>query len=375
MTSGMLLFWMVIELCLTQAISKTVTGFLGHSVQLPCFYSVTDRQNHVMCWGKDKCPNNKCNGEIVRTDGRRMIWSKSSKYQLQGNIGRGDVTLTIKNTNIGDSGTYCCRIEVPGWFNDIKKEIVLQLEKVPTTTTHRTTTQPLTTTTTTYLTTIQPPTTTHLTTTQPATTTQLATTQPATTTQLATTQPTTTTQLATTQPATTTQLATTPLPDITVHQATTICPTTTAATGLQITTSFISNLTTITTHQLTSVTLKSTTRTLPLKSTSNQVITPTLSPLPLTEVAPGTTETSFQQNDSEFEKVTAFGDPELLMIIVPLVGFVILLMLLAFILRGKIIRKNYSDAHKRQNNAGEINNTFSTPPRRTEEDEEGLFNL
>ncbi|XP_051834748.1 T-cell immunoglobulin and mucin domain-containing protein 4-like [Antechinus flavipes] len=356
MTSGMLLFWMVIELYLTQAISKTVTGFLGHSVQLPCFYSVTDRQNHVMCWGKDKCPNNKCNGEIVRTDGRRMTWSKSSKYQLQGNIGRGDVTLTIKNTNIGDSGTYCCRIEVPGWFNDIKKEIVLRLEKGPTPTTHRTTT-------------------THLTTTQPATTTHLTTNQPTTTTHLTTNQPTTTTQLTTTQPATTTQLATTPLPDITVHQATTTCPPTTATTALQITTSFIPNLTTIMTHQLTSVTLKSTTATLPLKSTSNQVTAPTLSPLPLTEVAPGTTETSFQQNDSEFEKVTAFGDPELLMIIVPLVGFVILLMLLAFILRGKIIRKNYSDAHKRINNAGEVNNTLSIPPGRTEEDEEGLFTL
>lgn len=37
--------------------------------------------------------------------------------------------MTIFNTKEGDSAVYCCRIEVPGWFNDIKKNIRLQLRK------------------------------------------------------------------------------------------------------------------------------------------------------------------------------------------------------------------------------------------------------
>ncbi|XP_036608531.1 T-cell immunoglobulin and mucin domain-containing protein 4-like isoform X2 [Trichosurus vulpecula] len=335
-----------------QAISTTVMGFLGHSVQLPCSYSVSNRQTYVMCWGKDACPSSKCGSGIIRTNGRQVTWSKSSKYQLRGNIGRGDVTLTIQNANVGDIGTYCCRIEVPGWFNDIKKEVFLRLERAPTTTTRRTTTTRQTTTT-------------HPTTTHPLTTTQLATTLlPA------------TTHLSTTSLPATTHLSTTSLPAITTHLATTTCPATTATTALQITTSAIPNLTTVMTHQLTTVTLKSTTVALPQKSTSNQAITSALTTLPLTEVAPVTTETtSFPKNDSEFEKVRASGDPELLIIIVPLVGFVILLALLAFILRGKIIRKNYSVTYKRSNNCGEVSSTLSTLPSRIEDDEEGLFNL
>lgn len=58
-----------------------------------------------------------------------MLWRKSFKYALQGVIGRGDVSLTIFNTNMGDEGVYCCRIEVPGWFNDVKRNIRLKLVK------------------------------------------------------------------------------------------------------------------------------------------------------------------------------------------------------------------------------------------------------
>lgn len=59
----------------------------------------------------------------------RVLSRKSARYQLQGRIWRGDVSLTIFNTNEGDSAVYCCRIEVPGWFNDVKKNIVLRLTR------------------------------------------------------------------------------------------------------------------------------------------------------------------------------------------------------------------------------------------------------
>lgn len=95
---------------------------------LPCVYPSWTLRNS-MCWGKGSCPNSKCNEELLHTDGSRVLSRKSTKYQLQGTIWRGDVSLTIFNTNEGDSTVYCCRIEVPGWFNDVKKNIRLKLVK------------------------------------------------------------------------------------------------------------------------------------------------------------------------------------------------------------------------------------------------------
>lgn len=80
-----------------------------------------------MCWGKGPCPNSKCNEELIHTSGTVVMSRNSFKYKLRGNILGGDVSLTILNTNEGDGGVYCCRIEVPGWFNDVKKNIRLQL--------------------------------------------------------------------------------------------------------------------------------------------------------------------------------------------------------------------------------------------------------
>ncbi|EQB77285.1 hypothetical protein CB1_000265008 [Camelus ferus] len=106
-----------------------VTAFLGQSVTLPCIYSSWSHHSNSMCWGKGQCPKSRCTEEFLYTDGSRVLWKKSAKYALQGSIGRGDISLTIFNTNEGDSGVYCCRVEVPGWFNDVKKNIRLQLRR------------------------------------------------------------------------------------------------------------------------------------------------------------------------------------------------------------------------------------------------------
>ncbi|KAG8128481.1 hypothetical protein E2320_015348, partial [Naja naja] len=42
------------------------------------------------------------------------------KYYLKGNVSQGDVSLTIANITEDDVGTYCCRVEYEGWFNDGK---------------------------------------------------------------------------------------------------------------------------------------------------------------------------------------------------------------------------------------------------------------
>lgn len=59
-----------------------------------------------------------CGDEIIGSDGDKVVRRKSTKYQLEGEISHGDVSLTILNTEKKDSGKYGCRIHVPGWFND-----------------------------------------------------------------------------------------------------------------------------------------------------------------------------------------------------------------------------------------------------------------
>ena len=112
-----------------EASQTVIRGFLGQSVTLPCTYSSWSPSGNSMCWGKGECPNSKCNDELLYTDGTKVVSRKSPKYRLQGIIQRGDVSLTIINTSEGDQSVYCCRIEVPGWFNDVKKNIRLDLRR------------------------------------------------------------------------------------------------------------------------------------------------------------------------------------------------------------------------------------------------------
>ncbi|CAI5651904.1 unnamed protein product [Oreochromis niloticus] len=48
-----------------------------------------------------------------------------------GNLGRGDVSLTIRQVEEQDSGVYGCRVEIPGWFNDQKRHVTLKVNAVP----------------------------------------------------------------------------------------------------------------------------------------------------------------------------------------------------------------------------------------------------
>nr|CAI9689085.1 unnamed protein product [Rangifer tarandus platyrhynchus] len=101
-----------------------VTGVAGQSVRLPCHYNgeVTS-----MCWGRGACPWLNCGTNIIWTDGYRVTYRRDGRYQLNGNIGRRDVSLTINNAALSDSGLYCCRVEKRGWFNDIKTTLELRV--------------------------------------------------------------------------------------------------------------------------------------------------------------------------------------------------------------------------------------------------------
>ncbi|XP_058852844.1 hepatitis A virus cellular receptor 1 homolog isoform X1 [Acipenser ruthenus] len=116
--------------------AQKVSGMLGQNVTVPCIYSVEGRVME-MCWGRGECPYSKCTQTIISSDGNRVNYKKSDKYGLFGNLQEGDVSLTILHPSEEDSGTYCCRMEIPGWFNDHRHNTQLIIEKAPATTTSK----------------------------------------------------------------------------------------------------------------------------------------------------------------------------------------------------------------------------------------------
>ncbi|KAI1898427.1 hypothetical protein AGOR_G00072220 [Albula goreensis] len=127
------LSWLCIYQLPSSESFKTVYGYVGQSVTLPCRYDAQYHGPLHVCWGRGNIPSHGCSNLIISTDGNKVTDRKSSRYQLLGRLNMGDVSLTIHNTVGTDAGVYGCRVEVPGWFNDEKNEILLILETAPTT--------------------------------------------------------------------------------------------------------------------------------------------------------------------------------------------------------------------------------------------------
>ncbi|NXI16989.1 TIMD4 protein, partial [Irena cyanogastra] len=117
-----------------------VGGTEGQPVTLPCSYRVTRRRDiSDMCWGRGPCPNSKCSNKILHTSGSKVTFRASQRYSLHGYVSFGDVSLTIGAARAEDAGLYCCRVEIPGLFNDIKRNIRLEVAPAPPVTTTTTT--------------------------------------------------------------------------------------------------------------------------------------------------------------------------------------------------------------------------------------------
>ncbi|NXK90888.1 HAVR1 protein, partial [Formicarius rufipectus] len=121
-----------------------VVGEVGQNITVPCLYSVRSTNDITsMCWGRGSCPNSKCSQPIIWTDGWKVTEQHGSRYLLQGNLQEGDVSLTIVNAETADSGTYCCRVEHRGWFNDQKTnlKVVIMKARISTASPHTYTSQ------------------------------------------------------------------------------------------------------------------------------------------------------------------------------------------------------------------------------------------
>ncbi|ELR51409.1 T-cell immunoglobulin and mucin domain-containing protein 4 [Bos mutus] len=382
MSKGPLILWLVIELgrlCLTPAASQTVVrAFLGQPVTLPCTYSSWSPHSNSMCWGRGQCPKSKCDDELLYTDGTKVVSSKSPKYQLRGIIQRGDVSLTIMDTNEGDQNVYCCRIEVPGWFNDVKRNIRLDLRRAPTTTPSTTTRRPTTTTTTTVATTTAMTTATAVLPTTVVTTSDLTSTPPL---QMRTTAALTTT--ASVCPLTTLSSLLEEDTILLTLEPSTEGPTLTAELEPALLPRTSQRSVEETSHRSTAL----------LTSKSTCVWFSLLLPLPLR--LRGNTEQSHTTTNPQGGSISQLlpmkgrmmgnewprGFPvshqirmtsnyDLLMIIAPSLGFVLLALLLAFFLRGKFVKANCFQKHTRLDNVGEGKDVLNGT-----EDEDGLFTL
>ncbi|KAG2455544.1 TIMD4 protein, partial [Polypterus senegalus] len=83
-----------------------------------CNYSIKYGLRPV-CWGK-ACGTMWCHDEVIQTDGQRVTSKRSSRYTLKGDMLGGDVSLTIQQVKPTDAGSYCCRVDIEGYFNDLK---------------------------------------------------------------------------------------------------------------------------------------------------------------------------------------------------------------------------------------------------------------
>ena len=106
----------------------SVRGVVGRDVTLTCQYDSVYYGTLAVCWGKGQIPNSGCGDELIRSDGAVVTSRASERYVLRGDLRAGDVSLTIRQLEEADAGTYGCRVDIPGWFNDHKHHATLTVE-------------------------------------------------------------------------------------------------------------------------------------------------------------------------------------------------------------------------------------------------------
>uniref|UniRef100_A0A674BRG4 Ig-like domain-containing protein n=1 Tax=Salmo trutta TaxID=8032 RepID=A0A674BRG4_SALTR len=106
----------------------TIQGYVGDVVTLTCKYDARHYGTLSVCWGRGHIPNSGCGNEVLRTEGVKVTHRASVRYNLQGDLRAGDVSLTITQAQVKDSGLYGCRVDIPGWFNDQKHHLALVIK-------------------------------------------------------------------------------------------------------------------------------------------------------------------------------------------------------------------------------------------------------
>ncbi|XP_044060958.1 Down syndrome cell adhesion molecule homolog isoform X2 [Siniperca chuatsi] len=110
--------------------AESIIATVGEDVTLTCNYDAKYYGRLSACWGRGAIPNSGCANEVIKSDGKSVISRLSERYLFMGNLGGGDVSLTIRQVEESDSGMYGCRVAIPGWFNDQKHQLTLTVVAV-----------------------------------------------------------------------------------------------------------------------------------------------------------------------------------------------------------------------------------------------------
>lgn len=105
--------------------ADSIITTVGTDVTLNCNYDIEYYGTLPACWGRGAIPSRGCANEVIKSDGTSITSRLSERYLLQGDLEKGNVSLTIRRVEEADSGMYGCRVEIPGWFNDHKHQIIL----------------------------------------------------------------------------------------------------------------------------------------------------------------------------------------------------------------------------------------------------------
>ncbi|KAM3836070.1 T-cell immunoglobulin and mucin domain-containing protein 4-like, partial [Diretmus argenteus] len=97
---------------------ETVVGVAGRKVTLPCRSRAMNQAGVAVCWGRGEPSLFTCHNKLLATDGAQVTSRTSYRYTLSSRVSIGDVSLSIYNVRVSDSGFYHCRIQIPGPFND-----------------------------------------------------------------------------------------------------------------------------------------------------------------------------------------------------------------------------------------------------------------
>ncbi|XP_059202149.1 cell adhesion molecule DSCAM-like [Centropristis striata] len=121
---------LLVCLLLGRVSAESIIATVGEDVTLICNYDSKYYGKLSVCWGRGAIPNSGCANEVIKSDGTTTTSRLSERYLFKGDLGKGDVSLTIRQVEEGDSGTYGCRVDIPGWFNDHKTEMTLTVVAV-----------------------------------------------------------------------------------------------------------------------------------------------------------------------------------------------------------------------------------------------------
>ncbi|RVE63362.1 hypothetical protein OJAV_G00135500 [Oryzias javanicus] len=131
--SVMKILVLLLALLTVSECDRKITGRRGLNITLPCNYDIKTNGPTAVCWGRGPVPASGCSNQLLATDGHNVIGETraSSRYQLQGRLDEGDVSLTIVNATEEDDGVYGCRVQIFGLFNDEKHHVNLTVKRAP----------------------------------------------------------------------------------------------------------------------------------------------------------------------------------------------------------------------------------------------------